>query len=98
MGFIGSGRLRGSGEVMVEIVERLRERCQHTNEWNQRKTQLSILEQGIEKGRLLERRRQERLRRQEIRRMHAHQIPLDIICEIMSVTPEYVQKVLAKKG
>jgi flagellar biosynthesis/type III secretory pathway protein FliH len=55
-------------------------------------------EQGIEKGRLLERRRQERRRRQKIRRMHDHQIPLDIICEVMSVTPEYVQKVLERKG
>jgi hypothetical protein len=34
---------RSAGEVMVEVLERLCERCQHTNEWNQRKTQLIIL-------------------------------------------------------
>jgi predicted transposase YdaD len=134
---------RSHGEVMTQILQRLRTRCHNIDEWNQRKEQLGIIArlrnilidellnsklmpidfditkdtlflkgmekglekgmekgevQGIEKGRLLERKRLERQRSQEIRRMHAHSIPIDIICEVLNVEPEYVNKVLGKKG
>jgi hypothetical protein len=60
------------------------------------------IEQGIEKGEergvQKERRRLARQRRQEIRRMHAHQIPIPVICEVLNLTPEFVHKVLEKKS
>jgi hypothetical protein len=51
-------------------------------------------ELGIQKERKRLERQLERQRRQEIRRMHARQIPIDIICEVLNLTPEYVNKAI----
>jgi len=126
---------RSHSEVITQILERLREHCRNSDEWNQRKVQLGIIarlrnisfdellnsnimpidfditkdtlflkgmekgmEKGEERGIEKERRRLELQRRQQVLRMHGYKIPTDIICKVLSVTPEYVDKVLEDAG